>query len=507
MRTRNLAVLALVLIPRMSLAADPAVAAKAVAPFLDDRTIAVAHVNLTGIDVDAAVERFAKVAGVDAQLLADPRRAAHEGLAAIRKAGANDFYVVVSLADLPDAGPFVLVPRAGANDEELKRYLVSLGHGAVAPVGGMMFCGSKSSLDRLRTLKPAARPDLEAAFGAVGGSAVQVAFVPGDDHRKVVAEMMPTLPKEVGGGPGTILTKGARWAAVGVGTNPTLAVKVIVQSDDAAAATALAQAVGHGLDTVGQDQAARRMFPKLAEMVAAVRPKVADARLTIVIDDSAPGVAAALATAVGLARSNASRTVSMNNLKQLALGFHVYADDNKGTLPPAAIVSKDGKPLLSWRVAILPYISQDALHKQFKLDEPWDSEHNKKLIEKMPTMYRSPTQKIGDGKTTYLAPTGMADKAHIGVLGVQFKDITDGTSNTIMLVEANDDAAVVWTKPDDLAVDVKDPLKGLIGHYEQGFIASFGDGSVRFIRRTIKPFNLIGAFTRDGGELADFTDF
>ena len=73
-----------------------------------------------------------------------------------------------------------------------------------------------------------------------------------------------------------------------------------------------------------------------------------------------------------------------------------------------------------------------------------------------------------------------------------------------MIVEANDDAAVEWTKPDDFAVDVKNPLKGLIGHYEQGFAAAFGDGSVRLIQRTIKPMNLLAAFTRDGGEVPDF---
>ena len=96
---------------------------------------------------------------------------------------------------------------------------------------------------------------------------------------------------------------------------------------------------------------------------------------------------------------------SMNNLKQIALALHNY-HAAMGSFPATASMSKDGKPLLSWRVHILPYLEQDNLFKQFKLDEPWDSEHNKALIAKMPDIYRSPAQKVGDGKTTYLAPMG-----------------------------------------------------------------------------------------------------
>src|SRR4051794_14898536 len=80
--------------------------------------------------------------------------------------------------------------------------------------------------------------------------------------------------------------------------------------------------------------------------------------------------------------TRAQLTKSQNNLKQIALAFHNYESANG--FSPADISDKDGKPILSWRVAILPYIEEDALPRQFKLDEPWDSENNKKLIEKMP---------------------------------------------------------------------------------------------------------------------------
>ena len=84
------------------------------------------------------------------------------------------------------------------------------------------------------------------------------------------------------------------------------------------------------------------------------------------------------------------RSESSNNLHQIALAVINYTDSNNSTLPPAAICDKRGKPLLSWRVLILPYLEQDALFKEFKLDEPWDSEHNKKLLKKMPKVYAIP---------------------------------------------------------------------------------------------------------------------
>ena len=88
-------------------------------------------------------------------------------------------------------------------------------------------------------------------------------------------------------------------------------------------------------------------------------------------------------------RGNAARTQCVNNLKQIGLAMHNYHATHK-TFPPAFTVDKDGKPLLSWRVLILPYLEQDALYKEFHLDEPWDSPHNRTLIERMPPTYRCP---------------------------------------------------------------------------------------------------------------------
>ncbi len=197
------------------------------------------------------------------------------------------------------------------------------------------------------------------------------------------------------------------------------------------------------------------------------------------IVSSTPLWTALLLPAVQAGREAARRMQSSNNLKQIGLAMHNYAYANK-SFPPAYAADKDGKPLLSWRVHILPYVNQAELYKQFHLDEPWDSEHNKPLIAQMPAVYKHPNSAVsGQGKTNYLTVRG--EKAVFpGTKGVTLKEIIDGTSNTIMTVEVSDEKAVVWTKPDDFEYDEKDPLKGLVGLSPGGFNAGFADGSVRF---------------------------
>ena len=190
----------------------------------------------------------------------------------------------------------------------------------------------------------------------------------------------------------------------------------------------------------------------------------------------------------------------MNSLKQLGLAMHNFHDVYK-SFPPHASYSKKGKPMLSWRVYVLPFLEGEALYKQFHLDEPWDSEHNKKLIAKMPKFFADPSGQVKKpGMTRFVAPINREGHFHGKPEGVRFADITDGTSNTIMLVEAAPEKAVIWTKPDDLAVDLKDPLKGLFAKDAKGFNALFADGSVRFVSKAVKPQTLRLYFMRNDGQ-------
>jgi hypothetical protein len=220
-----------------------------------------------------------------------------------------------------------------------------------------------------------------------------------------------------------------------------------------------------------------------------------------------PAVAAVgvglLLPAVQQAREAARRTQSKNNLKQIALAmFNHEAAFQR--FPARFTRDKNENPGLSWRVKLLPFLDQQELYEQFHLDEPWDSEHNKTLLEKMPAIYASPNDPdlAKAGQTRYVVLVGegtLFDNENDE--GPRIADVTDGTSNTIMVVEARSDAAVNWTEPEDLEIDDEDPLAGLEGARVGGFLAALADGSVRFISDNIDLDVLKALMTRAGGEV------
>ncbi len=212
---------------------------------------------------------------------------------------------------------------------------------------------------------------------------------------------------------------------------------------------------------------------------------------------------ALLLPAVQAAREAARRAQCVGHMKQIALALHNYAAAND-CFPPAATYDKDGKPLLSWRVLILPYLSQTSLFDQFALNEPWDSPRNKPLSEQAPEVFRCPSDMNAARMTTYQVVvdprsifTGKPD-------GVQLKTITDGMSTTLLFAEST--TPVTWSKPDDLSLTSSDPTLGMGSKHPGGFNVSMSDGSIRFVffktsgGNPLSQSTLRGLATRNGNE-------
>jgi hypothetical protein len=189
---------------------------------------------------------------------------------------------------------------------------------------------------------------------------------------------------------------------------------------------------------------------------------------------------------------------SQKNLRMIGLAMHNYLDANN-CFPSDRI--KDKKALLSWRVAILPYLEQDKLYNQFKLDEPWDSEHNLKLIEKIPKVYEPVRGNAKKGETFYQSfngPGAFLEPPKV----VRLANITDGTSLTLMVVEAG--KAVPWTKPADLPFDPAKQLPALGGMFEGNFHMLTADGAIHRMKKGVDPDFLKKVITISGGEVVPF---
>ncbi len=191
---------------------------------------------------------------------------------------------------------------------------------------------------------------------------------------------------------------------------------------------------------------------------------------------------ALLLPAVQSVREAARRTETMNGVRQMLLAMLNYESAHEKF--PGDICDADGKPLLSWRVAILPFIDgQMGLYEQFHLDEPWDSEHNKALLEQMPEEWKSAGIQLPPGMCNLVGVSGPG--TFLGGKTLKTRDILDGLSNTVAIVEVDADRSVPWTQPADWTSDPDDPLDGLGNIHPNGFCVGFLDGSVQFIRTLI----------------------
>jgi Protein of unknown function (DUF1559) len=302
--------------------------------------------------------------------------------------------------------------------------------------------------------------------------------------------------------------------------------------DDAAAAKRAGPVLEEGLKTLaakaaehaaemkdaraGRDKALAPLFEAAA---AGLKNAAVKANGTAVVAtteiDAGPAAAKAVAELLQSLQSRKRFVARSNNLKQIGIALHNY-ESAYGKLPTNVYNAK-GEAILSWRVQLLPYLEENALYLQFKMDEPWDGPTNKKFAEQTPKVFEVPGREAPKGKTFYQAfvspdprkvppkpPFGRAWFVEGDKNALSLARIPDGTANTIAVVEARD--AAIWSKPDDLPFGEKLPPLG--EEKADVFMALFFDGHVAAIPTKTDPAVLRALITTDGGEVVplDFDD-
>jgi hypothetical protein len=500
-------------------------------PLVRDDTFAVAFVRPAA--VVAAGENRAALRGV-AELVAEGSEAAEwqDGTGSIQRLhelGIERLYAIVGLGDVHrGGGPVVVATVAPGRDmRAIESALLTAAGGIEAafprslqpgefevrrhPLGALLI-GSRASLDRAFKAVPVERDDILASLTAwdAGNADLGIVFAPGPDFRRVVRELWPQLPPPLEKFRGELAD---RWLSLTLEakTQAGLSADLVLHAADVESAqlfSDLLQALPAASEQFAETAPkAQKLKHVLETIVAIAAPRVDGSRVVM----SLPGDVAQqgklrelLAEASDAALESGRRQQRMQQFKQMALAIHTFADARKH-LPPPSLRNEQGQPLLSWRVAILPYLEESKLFQQFRLDEPWDSPHNLALAKQMPDVYADPSQPrlAKEGKTTYLAPVGPGTVFDTDT-GIAFRDISDGTSKTILLVEVAPENAVVWTKPEDWEVDMDNPLRGLSGGNRDNFVAAYCDAHARAIPLDTKPEILRAFLTRAGKEVVDW---
>lgn len=198
-------------------------------------------------------------------------------------------------------------------------------------------------------------------------------------------------------------------------------------------------------------------------------------------------------------RYYASLAETRQNMQRISA--HLYDSKTKRVIP-RSIQDPDGKPLLSWRVHILPKLGYPDLYEEFRLDESWDSPHNMTLVARIPPIYQRPGGPV-DGRTNYLVPVGensVFEREGISRESIIHSGGGDGFSSVIFLVEVDDAHAVPWTKPEDYRYDPQNPRRSLSGNYPNGFLAAFSGVPSQLVHNDVPDDELRSLFDYRSGK-------
>lgn len=351
--------------------------------------------------------------------------------------------------------------------------------------GDLWVLGSDTVHQRVQNLEPVPAGSLQEALAQEHRGEIQIAFRSNALTTRAVIELYDEVPEEV--------VRGFRWALVDLQLVDTIGMQVTVQLDRSETAQTLEKWSRQWV--AAQVLAARSKRGQMDLLMQLLDQMVFRARKDRWIATAPGDPKAANETVPTLV----NRELAENRFRAMALAMHNYESGFK-TLPPV-VPGPDNRSKLGWRVTLLPYLGYTDLYDQFHHDEPWDSPHNLQLVPKMPMDFWMPGSQLAPetGKTCIRAPAGEHGLFYKSEL--TFRDMIDGSSNTIMLVESDDAHAQIWTKPGGFEVPQEDPVSVLGGHYGSRVVIARADGSTEAVSRQETAENWRRLFTPRGREV------
>jgi hypothetical protein len=506
----------LILCPKSIAAADETLST--IQTMADKDVLAVAYVDLGSIDVKDCFEWAVKqqIIPPEAAKRIKPMTMMARGmLDQVKEAGADHLIALIKQDDLTMQRPplFVISISKGKSAKEAIQTLqqaasmLQIRDFQMEVWNNSILAGSAEQIARAKAAPSVDRPLLTKAWKTFGGHDVGAIAVGSPDTRRVVRELFPKMQPPFEKITGKMIADQLVSGGLAIKLPTDTHAKIVAQTKDPESAKILCEAAiaGKKVLTAQDSQSFPMGLSLLARAAANLEPKVVGNDAVIDLDPLLNNEVKLMELLEPI-RESARETQRRNNLRQVILAMHNYESAYR-SFPARLSVDDNGKPLLSWRVHILPFLNEAELHQKFKLDEPWDSPNNIKLVKEMPQIYGDPSSRSGGiddaGKTRYLVPVG-ADTVFAGVEGTKIQSVTDGTSNTIAVVRAVTDAAVVWTKPADWDVDSSNPKQGLFSKEGRQSIVARCDGAVTVVDSNISDETLKAALTKSGGEVVDF---
>ncbi|MDR1052656.1 MAG: DUF1559 domain-containing protein [Planctomycetaceae bacterium] len=400
--------------------------------------------------------------------------------------------------------------------------------------------------ENIGKIQPSERPDITAAFNAVKDEPVKIIVAIPDYVKKIIAELIP---------PNTRLNStlfvdfdlakflnGFKFTAIGINPEQGKMLTVVkAESDDDAKyiakqtdkflTYAAERFLRHLKDLDKKNKSGDgflydheiillTLYPdvlnrqSLASLKSQLAPKPDGDTFTITLDAAKTGtfLIGSEIMLTKLVNANLvmdsviqSRKQCSNKMRQMGIAILNHLDAME-KFPPAFSVDDNGKPLHSWRVMLLPYLGEEKLYQSIRLNEPWNSEHNKQFHSKMPHAFKCPTCKIGNTQsdTVYCMVTGKEAFGKTDGKGITFRNINDGASNTVCIVERK--TPVCWMSPEDVTFEnaikgINNSPNGIGSDHDRGTNVAFIDGSIRFLPQDTKPEIIKALLTTEGGEV------